>query len=95
VGSSDSINDFQEMHILIVWDELRLRFGFDLKAWKNDFSSFLASQPRNTTETDAFIQFGNRRINPVLNSILRRNELYPTFNNLILYVVRQKRNQKK
>jgi len=89
--SPGSIQDFQEMHIELVWDELRLRFGFELKAWKTEFKTFLNSQPRNTTEADAFIVFGNRRINPVLNGILRRNELFPTFNNLVDYIVKRKR----
>ncbi|MFZ9503237.1 MAG: hypothetical protein ACO263_01580 [Cyclobacteriaceae bacterium] len=83
------------MHIAIIWDELRLRFGFDLKAWKTEFAEFLNSQPRNTNITDAFIVFGNRRINPVLNSILRRNDLYPTFNKLMQYVISRNSSQRK
>lgn len=87
MNSAEHLRNFQEMHIDIVWDELRLRFGFDVSAWKKEFREFLASQPRNTAEPDAFIVFGNRRINPVLNSILRRNELFPTFNKLVAYIL--------
>ena len=79
--------DFQEMHISVIWEELRLRFGFDLRAWKKEFSDYLDAQPRNTAATDAFLSFGNRRINPVLNGILRRQELFPTFNKLVEYVL--------
>lgn len=81
------VHDFQEMHISVIWDELRLRFGFDLRAWKKEFADYLASQPRQTATTDAFLSFGNHRINPVLNSILRRNELFPTFNKLVEYIL--------
>jgi len=81
------LRDFQEMHINVIWDELRLRFGFDLRAWKQEFTDYLATQPRNTAVTDAFLTFGNRRINPVLNGILRRNELFPTFNKLVEYIL--------
>ena len=81
------LRDFQDMHIDLVWDELRLRFGFDLKRWKIEFQDYLATQPRNTADTDAFIRFGNHRINPVINQILRRNELFPTFNKLVEYIL--------
>ena len=93
MNGPDNLRDFREMHIDIVWDELQLRFGFDIKAWKKEFREFLASQPRNTTETDAFIVFGNRRINPVLNGILRRNELFPTFNKLVAYILSRDNNR--
>ena len=93
MNKTDNLRDFQEMHIEIVWDELRLRFGFDIKAWKKEFHEFLSTQPRNTAEPDAFIVFGNRRINPVLNGILRRNELFPTFNKLVAYILNRGRNK--
>lgn len=88
-----NLQDFQEGHISEVWDELKTRFGFDLKSWKKDFRAFLGTQSRNTPEADAFIVFGNRRINPVLNEILRRNELFPTFNKLVAYILSRNKPQ--
>ena len=38
-----------------------------------------------------FYHFGNTQINPVLNKILSRTEIYPTFNNLIFFVVTGKK----
>jgi hypothetical protein len=87
MGTSDIIRDFQEADIDKVWQELKKLFGFDLRAWKKEFREFLYSQPRNTTAAEAFIIFGNRHINPVLNEILRRNELFPTFNKLVEYIL--------
>jgi hypothetical protein len=79
--------DFQEQHIDIVWEELRVRFGFDIKAWRTEFSLYLGTQPRNVDVVDAFIVFGNKKINPVLNMILVRRDLHPTFNKLVLYIL--------
>jgi len=84
------IQNFQESDINKVWDELQTRFSFDIKSWKNKFNEFLSSQPRNSTVEDIFLVFGNRRINPILNQILCRNELYPTFNNFVEYVLKKR-----
>jgi hypothetical protein len=78
---------FDLMHIERVFGELHDRFGFNRKEWEKKFKSFLAQQPRNTSELDAFIKFGNRFINPVLNEILCRNTLHATFPQLVLYIV--------
>ncbi len=78
---------FDLMHIEIVFRELHDRFGFNKKEWEKKFKSFLSQQPRNTSELDAFIKFGNRFINPVLNEILCRNSLHATFPQMVLYIV--------
>lgn len=78
---------FDLMHIDIVFRELHDRFGFNKKEWEKKFKSFLSQQPRNTSELDAFIKFGNRFINPVLNEILCRNALHATFSQMVLYIV--------
>ena len=78
---------FDLMHIAIVFRELHDRFGFNKKEWEKKFKVFLSQQPRNTSELDAFIKFGNRFINPVLNEILCRNALHATFPQMVLYIV--------
>ena len=78
---------FEPMHVDLVFRELRDRFGFNVSAWKKKFQDFLSHQPRTTTEMDAFIKFGNASINPVLNEILCRNSLHPTFVKLLFFVV--------
>lgn len=85
------IKDFQESDIDKVWDELKTRFGFNVNNWKKLFNEFLGGQPRNTLVEDAFLVFGNKRINPVLNEILCRNSLYPTFNNMVEYILKIKK----
>ncbi len=75
------------MHIDLVFRELKERFGFNEKGWRKKFQDFLLTQPRTTSEMDAFIKFGNRFLNPVLNEILCRNALHSTFVKMLYYVV--------
>ena len=80
-------DNFELMHIDLVFKELSNRFGFNEPAWKKKFQEYLTKQPRTTSEMDAFIKFGNSFINPVLNEILSRNTLHSTFVKLLYYVV--------
>ena len=84
-------NEFMEYHISIVWNELHNRFGFDIKKWKARFEEYRKKHTRINSKLSAFNHFGYEEINPVLNNILCRNDLYPTFNNLIQYVVQKGR----
>ena len=79
--------NFQEIHINLVWDELAMRFGFNLKEWKKKYKQQFSYQPRNVSEVEFFLRFGNKAINPVLNEILGRQNLYPTFNRLVDYIL--------
>ena len=80
-------DNFELMHIDLVFKELQSRFGFNEIAWKKKFQEYLTKQPRTTSEMDAFIKFGNSFINPVLNEILSRNSLHSTFVKMLYYVV--------
>ena len=82
--------EFQDYHITLVWMELRNRFGFDVKKWKTRFALYTQNHPRYDSTVSAFNHFGFDEINPVLNKILCRNEMYPTFNNLVEYIVKKR-----
>jgi len=88
-------NEFQEAHIEKVWALLHEKFHFNLPEWKKEFKGFLGKQPRNTDITDAFLIFGSRFIDPVLNDILKRRNGYPTWNRLIEYVINSFPNKEK
>lgn len=90
-GAVKTQDDFEEMHIDLVWTELRDRFGFNLPAWKKEFREYFNRQPRSMQPTEAFYTFGNASINEILNKILKRNYGHPTFNRLVTYVVRRGR----
>jgi hypothetical protein len=87
-------NEFTEAFISKVWDELHLRFGFDLKHWKIEFKKYLDTQSRQQPIEGVFYRFGQARINPLLNQILGRGQSHPTFYNLIDYVVSGKPHKK-
>lgn len=76
-----------EHHITLVWSLLREKFGFDVKEWKRKFLKFHEEQKNGTTITDSFYRFGNKFIEPVLNAILCRRELHPTFNKVVEHVM--------
>jgi hypothetical protein len=80
-----------ETHIKEIWNELHTRFGFNLKEWKPRFEKFVIKQSRETNLMSCFYQFGHHNINPVLNEILGRQRLYPTFTNLVDYVISKNR----
>ena len=76
-----------EAHIKEIWIELHERFGFNLKEWKIRFEHYVAKQTRETSVMSCFYRFGHDHINPVLNDILCRQRLYPTFPNLVKFVI--------
>ncbi|MFZ6013666.1 MAG: hypothetical protein ACOYXT_25225 [Bacteroidota bacterium] len=84
-------HDFEEMHIAMVWEELHLRFGFNIKEWKKLFLEYREKQPREMRVTGAFFRFGNQHINVLLNKILCRSSGFATWNNLCEYVMQKKR----
>src|SRR5258708_33068817 len=82
-------DNFEEMHVKVVWEELKERFGFNIAFWKKRFSEYLTKQPRNTHELDAFLKFGVTFINPILNQTLGREAYHPTFMNLVEYILKR------
>lgn len=88
MGIPQSIADnFDENCMNLVWLELKTRFGFNLAYWQKEFREQFSRQPRNVTDVEFFLIFGNRSINDVLNKILGRRGQHPTFNRLVEYVI--------
>ncbi|HLT81998.1 MAG TPA: hypothetical protein VKZ86_13305 [Cyclobacteriaceae bacterium] len=80
-------DEFNARHMEMVWEELRVRFGFNVATWKRMFRNEFSKQPRNVTEVEFFLIFGNRNINDLLNRLLCRRLNHPTFNALVFYVI--------
>jgi len=76
-----------EAYIKEIWDELHVRFGFNRKEWKSRFEKYVVKQSRETSIMGCFYRFGHDHINPILNDILCRQRLYPTFTNLVKFVM--------
>ena len=52
----DVENSFEEVHIQKIWNILEEKFSFNIKGWKEDFTKYLASQSRQISERQAFIE---------------------------------------
>jgi hypothetical protein len=79
---------FEEAYFRLVWSELRTRFGFPVRDWKQRFR-YYCERSRITDPVEGFYKFGNKVINPVLNEILCRKKGHPTFQNLVEYVAKK------
>ena len=72
-----------------VWHYLGKKFGFNVPAWKKDFeTSFLLSK-RDRSIQDQFMEFGKKKIEPILNDILYRRR-YPTWISLLSFLLKDK-----
>jgi hypothetical protein len=86
----DIENAFEEIHIQKIWIVLGDKFSFNVKGWKEEFNKYLTTQSRDISERQAFVEFGLRRIQPILNGILKRTDYHPTWINLMRWVVKNK-----
>jgi hypothetical protein len=86
----DVENSFEEVHIQKIWNVLEEKFSFNVKAWKEDFNKYMISQSREISTRQGFIEFGLKKIQPILNGILKRTDYHPTWINLMRWVVKNK-----
>jgi len=90
-GMPTNIFDYMtESHIEHVWQELALRFGFNVKAWKEQFESQFNRQPHSVSKESFFFRWGNEHLQPIINGILCRPNYHGTFNKLVEYVIRKR-----
>ena len=72
-----------------VWTYLGRKFNFNVPAWKKDFeSSLLISKSEKSVQVQ-FMEFGKRRIEPILNDVLCR-KASPTWINLLAFLLEDK-----
>ena len=77
-----------------VWNELERRFHFNIKAWKKEFEVVASNHERFKDLQEVFLEYGKMEIEPLLNIILKRHR-YPTWINLVTYVLKEKIDRKK
>lgn len=85
---------FEVEDIDMVWNELERRFHFNVKAWKKEFEIETYNDERFKDLQEAFLEYGKRKIEPLLNIILKRDR-YPTWINLVSHVLKEKIEKKK
>jgi hypothetical protein len=85
---------FEVADIDKVWNELERRFHFNIKAWKKEFETEAYNDERFKDLQEVFLEYGKKKIEPLLNVILKR-ERYPTWINLVSYVLKEKIEKRK
>jgi hypothetical protein len=85
----DVEDELSPVHMKKIWELLETKFCFNLKVWKKDFQEYFQKQPHMVTEREAFVEFGVKHIQPVLNMVLGRKEYHPTWRNLLAYIVKK------
>jgi len=80
---------FDRNDIEKVWAYLGKKFGFNIPAWKKDFENSLAISRRDRSVQVQFMEFGKRRIEPILNDVLCRKN-FPTWINLLAFLLEDK-----
>jgi hypothetical protein len=87
--SRDVEDEISAVHMSKVWELLEEKFCFNIKLWKKDFYEYFQTQPHSVTEREAFVAFGIKHIQPVLNMVLKRNAFHPTWKNMLTYIVKK------
>ncbi|CAN5486748.1 hypothetical protein BH10BAC4_BH10BAC4_15130 [soil metagenome] len=73
-----------------IWDHLEKIFRLDVDFHKKEFKKFRDGLNNNQTIRESFITYGETKINPVLNEMLRRDRNYPTWTNLLRFLFKEK-----
>jgi len=85
---------FEVSDIDLVWNELERRFHFNVRAWKEEFEIEAYNDERFKDLQEVFLEYGKKKIEPLLNIILKRNR-YPTWISLVSYVLKEKIEKRK
>jgi hypothetical protein len=86
-GQREPFDRFNEVQMAGVWQLLGKRFGFNVPEWRMRFREYQLRYHRDLMEVEAFLVFGNKVLNPLLNQILQRKEGFPTFNRMVYFVM--------
>jgi hypothetical protein len=82
---------FDSKDIDKVWEYLGKKFGFNVPEWKTDFKNSFLTSKRDKSVQDQFMEFGKKKIEPILNDVLCRKGV-PTWINLLGFLLQDKIN---
>ena len=85
----DVEDELSPIHIEKVWELLEEKFCFNVKVWKKEFHDYFQKHSHQVDQREAFVQFVQEFINPILNLVLRRKEYHSTWQNILLYIVKK------
>jgi len=85
----DVEDELSTIHIEKTWELLEEKFCFNVKAWKQEYKLYYQKQPHSVSEREAFVEFGAAFINPILNTVLKRQGHHNTWGNMLAYIVKK------
>ena len=74
----------------IIWQHLEKTFGLNVDVYQQHFRIYALTYSRGLSVAECFVEFGTNVIQPVLNDILHRDAAYPTWNNLLRFLLKDK-----
>lgn len=81
---------FDEVDIEKTWDYLEKIFRLNKKKWKPAFEEMLLKSTREYSKVELFVRFGKKNFEPAINTLLFRGDHYPTWINLVRFIVKDK-----
>ena len=73
-----------------VWDHLKKTFGLNVSLYKQDFIKRSELLNGNAIQPKLIVEYGTTVIQPVLNKMLQRDIDYPTWINLLRFLLKEK-----
>jgi len=78
-----------------VWQHLEKTFGLNVNIHEENFKQYFINHPKHRYPEYknlgiVFVDFGKQEIEPLLNKILQRDDSYPTWNNLLRFLLKDK-----
>ena len=74
----------------IIWQHLEKIFGLDVDVYQQQFKVHVLTYSRGLNVAACFVEFGATAIEPILNDMLHRESSYPTWNNLLRFLLKDK-----
>lgn len=81
---------FDETDIDKVWTYLKDTFHLNVSRWKQAFEREYRQSSRSMSKMEVFVRFGQKHWLKAFNVILAREELHPTWIDLLRYIVKDK-----
>ncbi|CAN5231243.1 hypothetical protein BH09BAC3_BH09BAC3_21020 [soil metagenome] len=71
----------------IIWQHLEKVFGLDVKVYQEQYERYVLTC---SGDVAGFVDFGAAEIEPILNRMIGRDSSYPTWNNLLRFLLKDK-----
>ncbi len=73
-----------------IWDHLQKTFGLNVYVYQQGFKKHVELFHHNAYQPEFIIEYGLSAIQPVLNKMLQRESDYPTWINMLRFLLKEK-----